>query len=51
MDTEERDWIIEIKNDVKWLKKGFSNHLSHHRFYSIAFISVIGGAIIAFLLK
>jgi len=45
MDSEERKWLIEVRNDVRWLKKGFSNHLKHHLLYTIAFMSIIGAAI------
>ncbi len=51
MDSEERQWLIEVKNDVKWIKKGFSNHLKHHLLYTITFLTVLGGAILAFILK
>ena len=54
MDTDkrsDRDILIGLETDVKWLIKGFTNHLSHHRLYTIAFIVTIGGAILALLFK
>lgn len=47
----DRDILIGLETDVKWLVKGFANHLSHHRLYTIAFIGVIGAAILTFLFK
>lgn len=51
MDSEERQWLIEVKNDVKWLKDSMRNHLKHHLLYTITFLTVLGGAILAFILK
>ena len=51
MDSEERTWLIEVKNDVRWLKDSMQNHLKHHLLYTVAFITIIGGAILALLLK
>ena len=51
MDSEERKWLIEVKNDVKWLKDNLKNHLHDHRLYTIAFISITGAAILAYFLK
>lgn len=51
MDSEERKWLIEVRNDVKWIKTGFKNHLRHHLLYTIAFITILGGAILAYFLR
>ena len=47
----DRDLLIGLTVDMKWIIKGFHNHLQHHRLYSIAFIGVIGAAIIAFMFR
>jgi len=47
MDSEERQWLIEVKNDVQWLKTNLSNHLHHHLLYTLAFIGAFAGIIIA----
>lgn len=50
-EKSDRDLLIGLTVDMKWIIKGFQNHLTHHRIYTIAFITIIGGAIIALFLK
>ena len=51
METELRDRLIRIEEKVDTLEKGHSNHLKHHASYTLAFIAMFGGAIIALILK
>ena len=51
MDSEERRWLIEVKNDVKWLKEKMANHIHHHILYTIALIGIAGGLLAALLFK
>lgn len=51
MDSEERQWLIEVKNDVKWIKDGFKNHLRHHTLYTIAAFTMVGAVILAYFFK
>jgi len=47
MTSEERQWLIEVKNDINWIKKSLNNHLHHHLLYSLAFVGAFAGIIIA----
>jgi len=51
MDSEERQWLIEVKNDVKWLKERMQNHLHHHLLYTLAFIGAFAGILVALFKK
>jgi len=52
MDNETRDsLLIRIDERLQNLEKQFSNHLAHHFWINIALVSIIGGLVVALILK
>ena len=41
----DHDILICIEEKVKELKFQFTNHLKHHNFYTLALLTITGGAI------
>lgn len=39
MTNEENKVLIELNNDVKWLKDKFQEHLNRHHSYNIALVA------------
>ena len=50
MDQEDRDLLIEIKTDVKWLKAGWIEHLKSHKTLRYLVYGAIITALIGLLL-
>ena len=46
MTPDENQMLIETRNDVKWIKKMFDNHLEHHKIYMYLTLSTCLGLII-----
>ena len=49
MTNEEKTILIKIQTDVEWLKKGFDNHLEHHKTYMYLTLSTCIGLVITLL--
>lgn len=55
MTDDERDILIELKNDVGWIKKIMGNHLKHHWAVTLAVVTcslcTIGSLLIVFICR
>jgi len=51
MTREEHDTLIELKQDVKWLKKMMENHLEHHKRLAYVLVGVTAGSILTALVS
>ncbi len=50
MNQEERDILIEVRSDTKWLKSAFTTHLSEHFRVRILCVGALIAAVSALLI-
>jgi len=43
--------IAEIRTDLKWVKKELCNHLHQHWAVTLALVTIVGGLVVALLIK
>jgi len=49
-ERSEKDLLVELDVDVKWIKVQLSNHLQHHKAMSYILLTFIGGLITALVI-
>lgn len=45
----DHDLLIQLAEDMKWVKKTLGNHLHFHFWTNITLLSIIGGLVIALI--